>query len=568
MKKILFTIILLLITIDSSYACKIQMLWNKIPTDFSKNCYENKWIINPPINWIDLWNWLQCIWRNTFNIISNQKVDTFLSEWQIIPHKLFKKSWDKIKYSINLEWNYQYLNDNNYKTHILYDTSTNKTIKLIFDEKIKSNTFNFNLDYSADNFKPSFSISKDWETFFPVNIINIKDYDIKYLNITFYTTVKHITNEKIKIKEISFTNTTFEYLVKTRSNIEAYSNNICKNNYPNLTNNKWDFNIDSNTKSLLLELKENKYFNPSLEKDTDNDWVLDINDNCVKIYNPKQKDKNWNWKWDLCSDDDKDNIIWNKDNCIYVYNPNQKDINRNWVWDKCEFDKDKDWIFDTLDNCINKANSDQKDKDKDWIWDICDNSIYYNPSQIDKNNNWIWDITEEKEKQLKENDNDNDWIINYKDNCKNIANSDQLDSDNDWVWNVCDNCIDYQNHNQLDYNKNWIWDICEDSDNDWIEWLTDNCINITNSDQKDSDNDWIWNACEDDDYDEILASNDNCPFVYNPKQIDIDKDWLWDKCDEKDNRYIESNSNFFIWLLIFIVLIFWTWIFMMIRKLK
>jgi len=50
--------------------------------------------------------------------------------------------------------------------------------------------------------------------------------------------------------------------------------------------------------------------------------------------------------------------------------------------------------------------------------------------------------------------------------------------------------------------------------------------------------------------------------------MDIDKDWIWDKCDDTDNRYIESNSNFFIWLLVFIVLIFGWWIFLMIRKLK
>ncbi|MDQ7008876.1 MAG: thrombospondin type 3 repeat-containing protein, partial [Candidatus Gracilibacteria bacterium] len=70
------------------------------------------------------------------------------------------------------------------------------------------------------------------------------------------------------------------------------------------------------------------------------------------------------------------------------------------------------------------------------------------------------------------------------------------------------------------------------------------------------------------DNDGILFANDNCPYKYNPLQKDIDKDGIGDKCDETDNRYIESNSTFFIGLLLFIVFIFGGGIFLMIKKLK
>jgi hypothetical protein len=110
--------------------------------------------------------------------------------------------------------------------------------------------------------------------------------------------------------------------------------------------------------------------------------------------------------------------------------------------------------------------------------------------------------------------------------------------------------------------------MCEDSDNDTIQGYLDNCIHITNTDQWDDDNNWIWNKCEDTDYDKVVFINDNCPFKYNPDQADIDKDNIWDVCDNKDDRYIESNKTFFIWLLIVIVAIFWVWIFSMLRKLQ
>ncbi len=558
-------------SVSSTFACKIAELWKQIPKDFKENCFEFTWKLSPKLAWVDIWNWEKCIWYQTLKIKTNKKINTFISWYKIIPFKLYKNPWEEINYKIkNLDWNLDYLKDNNYKTFLIYDEEKNiSPIEIQFDEILKAWSFEFNFEYKANYRTAQIEISKNWKKYYLVDKYKISDYDLKYVKIYFTSTVKHITPpEKIKIFELNFTSKNYIYLVSTRWEIKAYSQNICKNYYPNLTNNNWNFNIDKYTSSLSLELEKNNNLNPNKIEDSDNDWVANQKDNCPTIFNPMQKDKNWDWKWDLCSDNDKDWIIWNKDNCIYIYNPDQKDINRNWVWDKCEFDKDKDSIYDSLDNCINIVNPDQKDSDNDGIWDLCDNCKLYNPRQIDKNWNSIWDICEQAKKILKENDKDKDWVVDYKDNCKEVSNPDQLDTDKDSIWDLCDNCKDIQNSLQIDKDLNGVWDMCEDSDKDWYLWYLDNCINIANPDQKDSDNDGIWDLCEDDDGDNILFSVDNCPYDYNPVQKDIDNDGIWDKCDKWDNRFIESNKGVFIWLLILIVLIFWWWIFFMVKKLN
>jgi len=541
---------------------------NKIPENFTPECYEyyNK------IDKSEVRNNATNEKYMTYKVNINKVTDLVVTQFGfILPYKFYSDFINNYSYENNLWLETDFLLDYNSKTFRKINSNTQNEIVLSFDETLEKNNFNFIFNFSVNNYSPEYYISFDENSWEKIKKSDITEFSFKYLKIKFVSKTEESFLENIKIYELNFPKKYNTILVKSfyNENIELYSKYNCKDKTFNTTAKKYDeFSVNNETKIIRVNSEKNPKYNVYFEKDYDNDWVSDEEDNCKYRYNPDQADKNGDGRWDMCSDDDKDWKQWYYDNCVYVYNPDQADVNRNNIWDECEFDKDKDTIFDWLDNCINDANPEQEDDDRDGIWNVCDNSIYYNPRQIDKNNNGIGDITEQKEKELKENDDDNDWIINYKDNCKKIANSDQEDSDKDWVWNRCDNCIDYQNADQLDFNKNWVWDICEDSDNDWIEWLTDNCINIANSNQSDTDNDWIWDLCEDDDHDNILAANDNCPYEYNPEQIDIDKDWKWDKCDKNDNRYIESNSAFFIWLLIFITLIFGGGIYMMVRKLK
>ena len=497
--------------------------------------------------------------------------------WYLVPIIPYTVGRDVYPYTSNLEGEQSLLYDNNLKTELLYDTEVNKEILVTFDTPLKKDGFIFNFKHSAKDFKPEVFVSEDGNKFSPVSFAWIKDYNLKALKITFSRRNQQACNidaskcvrERINIHELSFMKYENVKLMRVQSGwkIAFYSWYNCRDTI-SLDTIKIPFEINTSTPEVDIELLSNPLYNPNIEKDSDADWVDNTDDNCPYVSNTNQKDSDADWVGDLCSDVDKDWIIWEKDNCPSVANPKQEDINRNDVWDLCEFDKDKDEVYDSEDNCINTPNPFQKDSDGDGIGNKCDNCEFTNPDQADLDKNWIGDICDTKEKFLKENDEDNDWVIDFNDNCRDIANPEQEDSDKDWVGDLCDNCISIQNKNQFDFNKNLIWDICEDSDSDWIDWMRDNCINVANPKQEDSDNNGIGNMCEDKDNDEILHHTDNCPWTYNPFQKDLDKDWLGDKCDEKDDRVLESNSSILIWVIAAIAVLFIVAIIFMIRTLK
>ncbi len=575
MKKLSVFILLLLFSLNTTFACKIVEKSKDLPEDFKESCYEKVSYTQPDFKQYSCW-------RFTYKIVSPEKIDTFIYDSyskRVLPYKLYKNAWENIDYSINLTWDKNYLQDNNYKTYLELDTSKNSEVIINFDEIQKAGTLFLNLKYESDSFSPNFMISEDWINYISVTRENLTDYDFKYIKIIFIYNIKWtIKHEKIKISELSFKSKNYEYLIQFPYsnpvsedkiwNIVAYSNNMCNWNYPNLSNTPSEFDLSKDTETINITFERNPKFDALKDYDKDSDGIIDSEDNCPDIANPMQRDTNWDGRGDLCSDDDKDWIIWNEDNCVNVYNPDQKDVNINKVWDKCEFDKDEDGIYDELDNCVTDRNPDQKDEDWDWIGDACDNCYLFNPTQTDKNENGLWDVCEENKKRLEENDKDEDWIIDFDDNCKEIANKDQKDTDKDGIWDACDNCLNIQNTNQKDENENGIGDMCEDSDKDWIDWYQDNCINVANPDQKDSDNDWIWDMCEDDDRDNLIYSEDNCPFDYNPDQRDVDNDWIWNICDDKDDRIVASNKWFFIGLFVFIWILFALGIYFMIRKLN
>ena len=587
MKKIILFMFLLFFY-SNSFAMNPADYLAKVPVNFKWECYESYWKIDKSVVW-DNNNKYQ-----TYKIKSDKTQDlVFTQFWFVLPYKYYNDTKNNYDYKNNLWLNNNYFTDYNNNTFRELNSKEQNGIILTFYELPEKGNFSFIFDYSSNNYTPSFYISDNKTKWNLIKKQDLEDFSFKYLKIEFVANTKESFLENIKINELNFPKKSDTFLVKSFYNddIEIYSSYKCRDkDFVTEALNYDNFPISKDTKIIEANIVENPKYNVYSKKDADNDWVEDENDNCKNNYNPDQSDINGDWIWDICSDDDKDGFIWYYDNCIQVYNPDQKDVNRNKVWDVCEFDKDKDMIFDSQDNCINTSNTNQKDDDGDGIWNVCDNCKSYNSTQIDLNQNGIWDVCEEIEKNLKENDFDKDWIIDFQDNCavspviysnlnlskeemfnldkKKYFNPKQEDFDNDWVGDLCDNCSKVQNNDQKDENQNWIGDICEDSDKDWIDWLRDNCINIANPDQKDSDNDWIGNSCEDDDWDNVLFANDNCPFAYNPDQTDIDSDKIGDSCDDKDNRYIESNSTFFIWLIVLITIIFLSWILLMIKKLK
>lgn len=75
------------------------------------------------------------------------------------------------------------------------------------------------------------------------------------------------------------------------------------------------------------------------EIDSDNDGVLDENDNCPQVYNPDQADSDSDGIGDVCeadADADGDGVNNGIDNCPLVYNPDQADSDSNGIGDACE----------------------------------------------------------------------------------------------------------------------------------------------------------------------------------------------------------------------------------------
>jgi hypothetical protein len=87
------------------------------------------------------------------------------------------------------------------------------------------------------------------------------------------------------------------------------------------------------------------------------------------------------------ADTDGDGVMNESDNCVRIANPDQEDKNGNGIGDACE-DFDKDGVLNALDNCPNTPNRNQKDSDIDGIGDACDDK----ENRILQRHSWILPI--------------------------------------------------------------------------------------------------------------------------------------------------------------------------------
>lgn len=180
--------------------------------------------------------------------------------------------------------------------------------------------------------------------------------------------------------------------------------------------------------------------------------------------------------------------------------------------------------------------TDNTDVDDDGVLDFEDNCPNIaNPEQED------WDAWTGEGKGDVCDDSDNDGVMDSEDKCpgSDIAVTDETDTDGDSIPDICDNCGNIYNYDQRDRDSNDIGDDCEDIDNDGVsnfdpslvcleedigtgDCIIDNCPSIENPSQEDADDDGVGDEC------------DNCIDEFNPLQRDDDFDGIGYPCDEDD----------------------------------
>jgi Thrombospondin type 3 repeat len=107
--------------------------------------------------------------------------------------------------------------------------------------------------------------------------------------------------------------------------------------------------------------------------DSDNDGVLDTDDNCPTVANPGQENYDGDSEGDACDDDDdNDGVLDVNDNCQFTANSGQENYDGDSEGDACDNDDDNDGVLDVNDNCQFTVNPGQENCDGDSEGDACD----------------------------------------------------------------------------------------------------------------------------------------------------------------------------------------------------
>ncbi|QQR81669.1 MAG: thrombospondin type 3 repeat-containing protein [Deltaproteobacteria bacterium] len=186
----------------------------------------------------------------------------------------------------------------------------------------------------------------------------------------------------------------------------------------------------------LSDVEEVRLGSNPILTDTDQDSLIDGQDNCPAIINLNQADNDQDHVGDVCDmDDDNDSVADTVDNCLLVSNPDQADANHDHMGDACTNDDDGDGIVDGQDNCRLVSNHDQSDFDRDGSGNVCDPDSD-NDGLTDEDENGLG--TDHMQTNPLSTDTDGDGIADAQDNCPTITNAGQEDADHNGDGDVCD----------------------------------------------------------------------------------------------------------------------------------
>ena len=208
-------------------------------------------------------------------------------------------------------------------------------------------------------------------------------------------------------------------------------------------------------------------------------------------------------------DSDNDTIVNAQDNCPTVANTDQLDSDNDGTGDACENTSSNQIALQKISEYAQTSGSSEAPQVQDYLdagvqgVDSANlaavNQKLAGLSEADVDTAAeIQTIVEELDITISSPDYDNDGIDNSTDNCPAVSNSDQSDLDNNGTGDACDTTN------------------ISDDDSDGVINTVDNCQNTPNQDQTDSDNDGKGDACDsidgsDSDNDGVINSQDEFP---------------------------------------------------------